>query len=64
MKLNKLADICMDRDYILKISYSKCVGWRVKVHRNGCDIPIIDIINDDRDTACDTAYFALKMIIK
>ena len=54
----------MDRDYILKISYSKCVGWRVKVHRNGCDIPIIDIINDDRDTACDTAYCALKTIIK
>lgn len=64
MQVNKLVDMCMTRDYILKMTFSRCTGWRVRVHKNGCSMPVVDISNDDRATACDTAYFALKMIVK
>ena len=55
-KLNDLVKICKDKDYILKITVHRCVGWAIKIHKNGHDTPIVHIIEDDRDVAIDKAY--------
>ena len=54
--LNDLINICKNKDYILKITYHRCIGWNVKMHKNGRNMPTIDIINEDRDVAFDSAY--------
>ena len=54
--MNRLVDICENKDYILKITYHKHVGWNVRMHKNGYDIPTINVINKDKNIAFDNAY--------
>jgi predicted nucleic acid-binding Zn finger protein len=55
-KLDDLVEICRNKDYILKITFHKCVGWTVRVHKNGRNTPITYIIGDDRDIVFDKVY--------
>lgn len=54
--MNRLVDICENKDYIFKITYHKNVGWNIRIHKNGYDIPTINVINKDKNIAFDNAY--------
>ena len=47
--LDKLVDVCKNKDYILKITYHKCRKWNIKIHKNGCNMPMVDIVDEDKD---------------
>lgn len=54
--MDRLVDICKNKDYILKVIYHKHIGWDIRIHKNGYDIPTISVINKDRNVAFDNAY--------
>ena len=49
-----------DMDLILKINYSNYVGWTIKIHKKGYDIPFVDITDTNKGRAFSKAYLEVK----
>lgn len=54
--MDRLISICKNKDYILKVTYHKCIGWNIRMNKNGYDIPTVNITNEDKNIAFDKAY--------
>lgn len=48
------------KDLIVKVNYSTFVGWKIKVHKKGSDMPFINVHNKDVKKAFEEAYKLLK----
>lgn len=59
--MNRLADMCMVKDYILKVTYSSYIGWTVNIHKRGYSLPFVNVINQDKDIAFNDAYEEVKI---
>lgn len=49
-----------DMDLILKINYSNYVGWTIKIHKKGSDMPIVNITETDKGLAFCKAMVEFK----
>ena len=59
--MNRLADLCVQKDLILKITYSTYIGWSIKIHKRGNDIPIVYVNNQDKEKAFEDALEEVKL---
>lgn len=48
----------------LKMNYSSKVGWSIKLHEKGYDVPTIDVHNQDKEKAFKEAYKLLKEYVR
>jgi hypothetical protein len=60
--MNRLADMCISKDYILKVTYSTHIGWTVKVYKRGHSNCVVRVVNDDMCAAFDTACEEVKLL--
>ena len=51
-------------DITLKISYSTHIGWTIKLHKKGSDMPVLEVVDQDKDKAIEEAYIKLLEIKK
>lgn len=51
-------------DLTLKISYSSHIGWNIKIHEKGYDVPVIDISNTNKEIAFSEAHRKMKEYMK
>lgn len=49
-----------DMDLILKMNYSNYVGWTIKIHKKGSDMPIVNITETDKGLAFSKAMVEFK----
>lgn len=47
-------------DLILKMNYSNYIGWTIKIHKKGYDIPFVDITDTNKGRAFGKAYLEVK----
>lgn len=48
-----------DHEITMEVTYSKFIGWNVRVFEKGYDMPFVDIDSYDMEDAFDRAYSAL-----
>lgn len=46
-------------DITLKISYSTHIGWTIKLHKKGSDMPVLEVMNQDKEKAIKEACLKL-----
>lgn len=54
--INYIIEKSKDLDLTLKIEYSTHIGWTIKLHEKGYDMPSVVVKDDDRDKAFKNAY--------
>ena len=47
-------------DLILKMNYSNYIGWTIKIHKKGSDMPIVNITETDKGLAFCKAMVEFK----
>lgn len=52
----------LPKDLIVRVKYSAFVGWKIKIHEKGYDVPFINVHNKDVEKAFEKAYELLKDI--
>ena len=62
--INYLVEQSDKLDLTLKINYSSHIGWNIKIHEKGYDMPIIDISNKNKEIAFNEAYRDIKEYMK
>lgn len=58
--VNYVVNKSKDMDLILKMNYSNYIGWTIKIHKKGHDIPIVDVTETDKGLAFMKAMVEFK----
>ena len=59
-KFKKLfMSLVKEHEITMEVTYSKFIGWNVRVFEKGYDRPFVDIDSYDMEDAFDRAYIAL-----
>ena len=56
---NPFISLVKDHEIKMEMTYSKFIGWNVRVFEKGYDRPFVDIDSYDMEDAFDRAYIAL-----
>ena len=56
---NLFMSLVKDHEITMEVTYSKFIGWNVRVFEKGYDMPFVDIDSYDMEDAFDRAYSAL-----
>jgi hypothetical protein len=59
--VNRLADLCVQKDLILKITYSTYIGWSIRIHKRGISTPMVYVNNQDKEKAFEDALEEVKL---